>query len=352
MHPGSLPDTENAMHPGSVPDTENAMHPGSALNTDNPENRKKGKDSEDLNVKTNVEKKLAEAANLIRQERNAGGTEIAVRLHNLKRSVKNRNGETIRKEDYLPWLTAHLERMAVHIKIKTWLQDSGYSLGGRGKADKPPKEPRKQDFSLRLFEAYCDSGEGYEFYRKDLGGRENSGEWHMDSQGFCMLELSQADELRECLEQSGGRYLYIPLAVHLGSGCTFFLAGRENYRESYEKAEKELKEAFKEAKGCCCFDYLRLDKGYQAQFPGDVGGAFRLQPAFHENQGRSCLEVFRDFKRYCLAGIEGPRRAVKNFNEEAPDGIPDAFRWAFDNLEEMEVSPQAVASFQRVRERA
>lgn len=242
--------------------------------------------------------------------------------------------------------------MAVHIKVKTWLQDSGYPLGRKDKAENPPREPRKQDFSLRLFEAYCDSGEGYEFYRKDLGGQENSGDWHTDSQGFCMLELSQADSLREILEQSGGRYLYIPLAIHLGSGCIFFLAGKENYREAYEKAGRLLKEAYRQANGCCCFDYLRLDEGYQAQFPGDVGGAFRLQPAFHENQGRSCLDVFMDFKRYCLSGTCSPRRTVKNFNEEAPDGIPDAFRWAFDNLEEMEVSPQAAVSFQRVREMA
>ena len=312
---------------------------------------KTGVAGEDLAVKANVEKKLAEAAALIRQERDAGGTEIAARLHNLKRSVKNRNGETIRKEDYLPWLTARLERMAVHIKVKTWLQDSGYPLGRKDKAETPPREPRKQDFSLRLFEAYCDSGEGYEFYRKDLGGQENSGDWHTDNQGFCMLELSQADGLREVLEQSGGRYLYIPLAIHLGSGCIFFLAGKENYREAYEKAGRLLKEAYRQANGCC-FDYLRLDEGYQAQFPGDVGGAFRLQPAFHENQGRSCLDVFMDFKRYCLSGTCSPRRTVKNFNEEAPDGIPAAFRWAFDNLEEMEVSPQAAVSFQRVREMA
>lgn len=109
---------------------------------------KTGVAGEDLDVKANVEKKLAEAAALIRQERDAGGTEIAARLHNLKRSVKNRNGETIRKEDYLPWLTARLEQMALHIKIKTWLQDSGYPLGTRNKTEKPPREPRKQDFSL------------------------------------------------------------------------------------------------------------------------------------------------------------------------------------------------------------
>ena len=96
----------------------------------------------------NVEKKLAVAAKLIRQERDAGGTEIAARLHNLNRPVKNRKGEIIRKEGYLPWLTAHPERMALHIKIKTWLQDSGCPLGTRNKTEKPPREPRKQDFSL------------------------------------------------------------------------------------------------------------------------------------------------------------------------------------------------------------
>lgn len=77
-----------------------------------------------------MEKKLAEAARLIRQERDTGGTQIAARLHDLKCS-KTRNGMVIRM-DYLPWLTARLERMALHIKIKTWLQDSGYPLGGTG----------------------------------------------------------------------------------------------------------------------------------------------------------------------------------------------------------------------------
>lgn len=333
-----------------IQNTGNGNAAENVENAENPENRQKGKDSEDLNVKANVEKKLAEAARLIRQERDTGGTKIAARLHDLKCS-KTRNGMVIRM-DYLPWLTARLERMALHIKIKTWLQDSGYPLGGRGKADKSSREPRKQDFSLRLFEAYCDSEEGYDFYRKDLSSQENCGGWHMDSQGFCVLGLSQAEKLRESLERSGGRYLYIPLAMHLGSGCIFFLAGKENYREAYEDAEPELKTAYQEAKVRYCFDYLRLDEKYQARFPGDVGGAFRLQPTFHENQGKSCLDVLRDFKRYCLTGTDSPRRAVKILNEESPNHIPDEFRWAFDDLEEMEVSPQAAASFQRAREMA
>lgn len=311
---------------------------------------KKGTEGESLFTTAQLKRDLADLAEKLRREHEAGGTEISDRLRGLKRRVGTKKGE--KPADYLLWLTSRLERMALHIRIKTWLQDSGYPLGRKDKSENPPREPRKQDFSLRLFEAYCDSGEGYEFYRKDLGGQENSGDWHTDSQGFCMLELSQADGLREILEQSGGRYLYIPLAIHLGSGCIFFLAGKENYREAYEKAGRLLKEAYRQTNGCCCFDYLRLDEGYQAQFPGDVGGAFRLQPAFHENQGRSCLDVFMDFKRYCLSGTCSPRRTVKNFNEEAPDGIPDAFRWAFDNLEEMEVSPQAAVSFQRVREMA
>ena len=69
----------------------------------------------------------------------------------------------------------------------------------------------------------------------------------------------------------------------------------------------------------------------------DTGGtkiAARLQPTFHENQGKSCLDVPRDLKRYCLTGTDSPRRAVKILNEESPAGIPDEFRWAFDNLEE------------------
>ncbi len=91
---------------------------------------------------------------------------------------------------------------------------------------------------------------------------------------------------------------------------------------------------------------------HQARFPGDVGGAFRLQPTFHENQGKSCLDVLRDFKRYCLSGTHSPRRGVKNLNEESPNRIPDEFRWAFDDLEEMEASPQAAVSFYQTREMA
>lgn len=325
---------------------------------------KTGVAGEDLAVKANVEKKLAEAAALIRQERGAGGTEIAARLHNLKRSVKNRNGETIRKEDYLPWLTARLEQMALHIKIKTWLQDSGYPARGQEGARKSGKEPRKQDFSLRLFEAYCDSREGYEFCRKAQTGGEGSGVWHMEGQGFCVLDVTpqQADKLRESLEQDRERppYLYIPLAIHTVSGCVFFLAGKENYRELYERAGKRpdagkaLKEAYEKAGTRYCFDYLRLDKKFREQFLGDVGGAFRLHPTFHKKQGKNYEEVLEDFKRYCKRGCDSPRRVVKNLNEEMemPADIRNAFNWAFDNVEEMEVSLEAAASFNHTREMA
>lgn len=350
-----------AVKPGkaeSGKNPERAQEPGNGKQAGNPD----AGQSEDIRIKANVGKKLTELARLIREEQDAGGTEIADRLQHLEITVKN--GEDEKREDYLPWLTARLEQMALHIKIKTWLQDSGYPARGQEGARKPGKEPRKQDFSLRLFEAYCDSREGYEFCRKAQTGGEGSGAWHMEGQGFCVLDVTpqQADKLRESLEQDRERppYLYIPLAIHTASGCVFFLAGKENYRELYERAGKRpdvgkaLKEAYEKAEACYCFDYLRLDKKFREQFLGDVGGAFRLHPTFHKRQEKNYEEVLEDFKRYCKRGCDSPRRVVKNLNEEMemPADIRNAFNWAFDNVEEMEVSLEAAASFHHTREMA
>lgn len=283
--------------------------------------------------------------------------EIDARLHNIGYRVRNGRGG-VRREDYMLWLNARLERMAIHIKIRTWLQDSGYSARNR-KGEESPKEARKREFSLQLFERYCESEEGYVFSKKTPGLRES---WRMFGGEFCALGLSQADALRESLEQGGPRDLYIPLAVHLESGCVFFLAGKENYREVYERAGTELRQAYEEAEAGYCFDYLRPDRRYRRDFPGDLGGAFRLQPFFHENQGRSCEAVFADFRRDCLSGAGSFRQAVRDFNEEAPAGIPDAFRWAFEYTaapEEKAAAPdgrkpslQSMASFYRTREAA
>ncbi len=350
---------------GTGKNPERAQKPGNGKNAENPENMEDGR-SEDIRVKANVGKKLAQLVKLVRKEQDAGGTEIAGRLTHLEISVKN--GEDEKREDYLPWLTARLEQMALHIKIKTWLQDSGYPARGQEGARKPLKEPRKQDFSMRLFEAYCDSKEGYAFCRKDQTGASGSGVWHMEGQGFCVLDVTpqQADRLRESLEQDGERLpcVYIPLAVHTVSGCVFFLAGKENYRELYERAVrrpgnrpdagKALREAYEKAKARYCFDYLRLDKRYWEQFPGDFGGAFRLHPTFHKKQGKNYAEVLEDFKWYCKHGYDSPRRMVKNMNEEMeiPADIQNAFNWAFDNVEEMEISLAAAASFNHTREMA
>ena len=303
--------------------TERALEPGQMQ-----------RNGENIRTKAQVGRDLAELARLIRDERAAEGTEAAGRLHGLKRRVRIK-GQEAKVVDYLPWLTGRLERMALHIKIKTWLQDSGYPLGEGNGSQSPPKGPRKQDFSMRLFEAYCDSPEGYHFYKKGRGGAAPGG-WQLDGMGFCVLEPGQLGALQAALEQGETAYLYLPLAVDLFSGCTFFLAGKANYEELYRGAGKKLKDAYQSAKARWCFDYLRLDEAYRKEFPGDVGGALRLGPTFHENAGRSYRAVLNDFKRYCMTGDNSPRRAIREFNEEGPSGLPDEFCWAFDASESWE----------------
>lgn len=316
--------------------TERALEPGQMQ-----------RDGENIRTKAQVGRDMAELARLIRDERDAGRAEAAGRLHGLKCRVRIR-GQEARLVDYLPWLTGRLERMALHIKIKTWLQDSGYPLGEGNRTKKPPKEPRKQDFSMRLFEAYCDSAEGYHFHRKDRSG--GTAGWQLDGMGFCALEPGQIGALQAALERSGTAYLYLPLAVDLLSGCVFFLAGKENYTELYRGAGKKLRDAYQGAKARWCFDYLRLDEARREELPGDVGGALRLRPTFHENAGRSYQAVLNDFKRYCMTGDHSPRQAVREFNEEGPSGVPDGFRWGFDASESREEpgkSRLAAASFGR-----
>ncbi len=97
---------------------------------------------------------LRELAKQIKTDREA----VAFRLHELE----------VEGEDYLPWLTGRLKQMALHIKIKDWLQNSGYPLIKEGdmSARFSAKRARKQDFSMRLLEAYCDSGRGGGFLRQ------------------------------------------------------------------------------------------------------------------------------------------------------------------------------------------
>ena len=290
----------------------------------------------EVRTKAEAERALDELAGMIRDGRQRA--EAADRLHGL------RTGEG---RDYLPRLAGWLERMAIHIKIKTWLQDSGYPLRDGDEKARPPKGPRKRDFTMQLFAAYCDGPEGYDFIRKDLGGRAAAG-WRLDGNGFCVLDLEQAEQLRSALEQSSTAYYYVPVGFHMRSACTFFLAGKDIYGELYEDADEKSRKAYEDAKGSFCFDFLRLD----GSTPQAVGGAFRLRPTFHENVGRSCRDVLDNFKRYCENRDDGPLQAVREFNEECPPGVPDAFRWAFDGLEEPERPRRSQeARFQQSRSR-
>lgn len=275
-----------------------------------------------------VERDLKRMADLLREERAAEGTAISGRLHNLK--VLDQSGEDGgRAADYLPWLTGRLARTALHITIKNWFQYSGYPLvvydGVNSRKEKKKDRDRKNDFSMRLFEAFCDSPEGYSFQRKEPGVSES---WQMDGNGFCLLAPDQIGPLLESLRQSGRTYFYLPLAVDLYSGCTFFLAGRENYEEVYESAGEEERARYRKSKEQFCFDYLRLEP-----HPVNMGGAFRMVPAFLRNTGKnwkSYQTVLDSFRSYCMMKKDGPRRMLQRLNEDEPDGIPDPFRKAFD----------------------
>lgn len=294
-----------------------------ALHGHKPDRLQTGPAGADLS-KTDVEKALALLAEQIRDDRDR----IAGRLHKVTYVAKTRDGR--KKKDYLPLLTRRLEWLALHIKIKNWLQDSGYPLVGDDREAKG-KKPRKTDFTMRLFEAYCDSAEGYEFRRKTGG----SGNWRLDGLGFCVLDAdADPDQLKAVLEaQAAGRdadpYLYLPLAVHLGSGCVFFLAGKAIYEEAYQNAGPEAQADYKTAQARYCFDYLRLTEDYSERFPGK--GAFCLRPVFHENAGKSCKKILDQFKGYCVdRDGDSPLHAVMEYNGTEPDGIPEAFRWAFE----------------------
>lgn len=288
--------------------------------------KKREKDGTHVFALAQVERDLKRMAALLREERAAGETTIARRLHDLKVLDREDGG---RAADYLPWLTGRLARMALHITIKNWLQYSGYPLlvydEVEGRKEKKRDRERKNDFSMRLFEAFCDGPEGYSLRRKRTGSAES---WQMDGNGFCLLAPDQIDPLLESLRQSGRTYFYLPLAVDLYSGCTFFLAGKENYEEAYESAGEEDRERYEKTRERFCFDYLRLEKN-----PINMGGAFRMSPAFHKNAGRgrrSYQDVLNAFKRYCMAEKDGPRQMLRLLNEDEPAGIPDPFRGAFE----------------------
>ncbi len=292
-------------------------------------------------TKARAERDLEELTRLLDEERASGQPGPSERLHGLR--VRTGRGY----DDYLTHLTARLERAALHVKIRTYLQDSGNPLrtqeGGGAQGGR-----RKQDFSMRLFDAFCSSPEGYSF-----GGADKSG-WRIVGEGFCVLDVDRGElsRLVGALERrdGGGGYIYIPLAVHLHSGCVFFLAGRGIYDELYERAGGADP---RRGGGSMCFDYLRLDKGFWTASKDPAGGPFRLRPTFHENMGRSYSQVLDDFKRYCVAGVGSALSAVRELNESLPKGAPEGFRWAFEPPEETpEPSREARAAFLRDRKRA
>ena len=146
----------------------------------------------------------------------------------------------------------------------------------------------------------------------------------------------------------------------------------------YDNCEAaELKKEWMDRDAFFCYDYLRLDRkdSGDAEAPGDIANpevAFRLQPTFHENAGKSYDEVLDDFKWYCGSGRskqmtardidngkgyyfeevgDNPRRKIKIYNEDVFAGIPRGLQWAFDGLEDMEPSRKAKDALKRTRRR-
>ncbi len=349
-----------------------------------------------------LKRDLAELVEKLRRERETGGNKIAGRLHGLR----VRTGRDTAPADYLPLLTGRLARMALHIRIKTWLQDGGYPLIKPEDRDKAGTEPfttgprRKRDFSMDLFEAYCSSPRGYELHKKDPARAAAPEGWRLSPSGFCILDPGHMDALQHALEGSQETSLNIPLAVDLYSGCVFFLAGkglyeavyrrevekrrdaRKDAEEAYEQAKRarkeyerrlqqdpghlkrlgkdladtkriydaavgaynlavEAKKKFEDTQSLLCFDYLRLDEAHLDQFPGDVRGAFRLGPHFHENAPRflenpkeSREVLLNEFQWYCVEGDDSPRARVREFNPDSPAGLRDLglFLWAFEGV--------------------
>lgn len=298
-------------------------------------------------TKAQAERDLAELDRLLREERAAGQAEIAGRLHDLRQSVTQR-GRT-RQADYLPWLTRRLERSALHSRIRTWLQDGGYPLRLEGSAQ-APGEPRKQDFSLRLFDAYCRGPQGYDLTPRDMSG------WRMEGRDFCVMDTQDLEKLMDALKrregENGAPYLYLPLAVHLQSGCVFFLAGKSIYEDVYRQAARGAREAYDGSGALFCFDYLRLNRAFWEADSGAAGGPFRLRAAFHENADKSYFSVFNDFKRDCVTGEKSALSQVRALNDEAPAGTPGAFLWAFYPPEEPGPSREGREAFYRTRDRA
>lgn len=253
-----------------------------------------------------------------------------------KAAGKNQIVDRLREAGCLGRLWKLLERAAMHAKIKNWFQDSGFPLR-MDEEQKEQKGDRKQDFTMRLFEDYYDGERGYRL-----------GSWILKDNGICVMEDKQVHALERVLKQRKLDDFYIPLGVHLYSGCVLFIAGSAVYRDLYSRNSELRKRFEKVKKGRYCFDYLRLD---EENF-GAVGGGFRILPVFHENVGKDFDDVLADFKRYCVDGVYSAHEMIRGSNGDYPAGTPKAFRWAFYGPEEDDYkpSPEAEAAISKDRE--
>lgn len=268
---------------------------------------------------------LAMLVEQIREDREG----VAGRLHNLK----------YKGEDYLPWLNERLKWLALHIDIREWLRNRGFPLTLGDETDKP-KKARNKDVTWQRFVAFADSEEGYDFRRKNGRGWEwGDGVYCLDGD-FCRLD-TLPEQLGKLMDAHGKAqnedddeepltYFYLPLAVHLRSGCVFFLAGKSYYEDVYQdvkgKKGDELRAKYQATKARYCFDYLRQD-----QSPGAMGGSFRLTPSFHLNAGGSYWDMLEKFEDYCTRiGPGTPLHKLHKTNGERPAELPEEFRWAFE----------------------
>lgn len=323
---------------------------------------------------------LQELAERLRTNRE----EIASRLHGLEEEG----------EDYLPLLTGRLEQTALHIKIRDWLQNSGYPLVKEEdmSARFSAKRSRKQDFSMRLLEAYCASGRGDGFFRRDQDTGTSISGWRLTDDGFCLPDEEEVAALQKALEESGETCFYIPLAVDLRSGCVLFLAGKDIYEQVYQEQDKkwaaytarvekeflyaqdvyrkaqtsffndieklkksrdekkadleaarkghkraqEIQRMYESSPSRLCFDYLRLDKAQLVRVKENPAGAFCLWPDFHRKVKEEYQAVLKKFMAYCKGECDRtpreaiPREAVREFNWDLPADLPRAFRWTVE----------------------
>lgn len=306
--------------------------------------RKRTQDKDERRLsKAETDEALLMLAEQIREDRET----VAGRLHDLDHKGK----------DYLPLLTARLERLALHIDIREWLQNSGYPLKSTDEKSKPQKA-RKKEVTWRRFTVFCDSADGYDFRRKSGSGWKEDdavpGNWYVDDRGFCVLDTDeeQLKKLMAAHEKALGRKrvtrLYIPLAVHTKSGCVFFLAGKSYYEKVYQEYRgngrkgEELWAKFQAAKGRYCFDYLRQDPSAFDMVDDErrMIPSFRLMPSFHDRVVSDDNEVdhyksgLDEFMSYC----EGNERrdmlhTVREYNESVRSDFSSNLLWAFDDVE-------------------